>query len=488
MYIRTGIVLILSLYITRLILDQLGEFDYGIYSLIGSVVVLFTFINSSISQAIQRFLTIEIGKNDIENASSVFSTSLLIQICLSLIFLLSCEIIGPYLIIHVLNVGSRVTAAIWVFQFSILAFILNVLKVPFEATVIAYEKLSFYAIVSVLETIFKLIICFILVYFNDRLIAYSWLLVIVSLVSFLTYLIYCKINFKLCRFKLTWNKNMFKQMLSFSGWSMSGSVTNVATQSLFGIMLNFFYGVLLNTALGIANQINAALSQFISNFQTSFRPQIIKAYSQDEYTYFKKLIFSTSKFSYLLALIPGTILIFNMPFILQFWLGEYPEYTITFCRLIVICAMFDALTGAYYCSLTASGKIKYYQIWLSISFIVDILISWAIMSMLVSPIFILLPRIATRGIINMGIGLYFMKKTFEFDIKSYLISVIGPLLLFTIFLSSFEYILSIYYEGWKLIGMTTVCVVTLMILFSFYLLSKGEKKQLKSILNNLIKR
>lgn len=488
MYIRTGIVLILSLYITRLVLKQLGEFDYGIYSLIGSVVVLFTFINSSITQAIQRFLTIEIGKNNIENATKVFSTSILIQVCLGIIFIFLCETVGLYLILNVLNVGNRTFAALWVFQFSILAFLINIFKVPLEATVIAYEKLSFYAVVSVVEAVFKLIICFLLLYFHDKLIAYSGLLVLVSAFSLFIYYIYCKRNFELCKFKLSYDKTLFKQMLFFSGWSMSGSVTNIGTQSLFGVMLNFFYGVLLNTALGIANQINAALSQFISNFQTSFRPQIIKAFAQDDIIYFKKLVCSTSKISFLLALIPSTILIFNMPFILQIWLGEYPDYTVTFCRFIVICALFDALTGPYYCSLTASGKIKFYQIYISISFIIDIVISWLIMNLHIDPIYILLPRLITRGIINMIIGLYFMNKTFGFNIKKYLTTIIKPLIIFTSLLYTVESILISYIDGWELIIISTLGMILLMILFSSYLLSKAEKLQIKSILYKLLRR
>lgn len=488
MYIRTAVVLILSLYITRLILNELGEFDYGIYSLIGSVVVLFTFINSSITQAVQRFLTIELGKNDSNQATKVFSTSVIIQVCFGFIFFLLCETIGLYLILDVLNVGNRGGAAFWVFQFSILVFLLNVLRVPYEATVIAHERLSFYAIVSVFETIFKLIICFLLIYFSDRLIAYSGLLVIVSSFTFLAYYVYCKHNFELCRFRLLWDQNLFKQMLSFSGWSMSGSITNVGTQSLFGVMLNFFYGVMLNTALGISNQINAALSQFISNFQTSFRPQIIKAYGQNDIVYFKKLISSTSKFSYLLALIPSTILIYNMPIILKLWLGQYPEYTVAFSRIIVICTLFDALTGSYYCALTANGKIKLYQIAISFSFMLDIILSWIIMLIHVNPTFILIPRIVTRGIINMIIGLYFMNKNFEFDFKNYLKTVIKPLVIFTVILSLSQFLLTIYFDSWILLIASIIDLIILMILFSPTILSKSEKDHLKILLKTLLTR
>lgn len=479
--------MLLSLYITRLVLDELGEIDYGIYSLIGSVVVLFTFINSAITQAIQRFLTFEIGKNNNTEANVVFSTSLIIQILLSLGFLILCETIGLYVIANILNVGDRIYSTFWCFQFAICTFIFGVIRVPFEAIIISHEKLSFYAIVNIFEVILKLIICLALVLFSDRLIAYSALLSGISFISLLIYCYYCKKYFPQYSFKLCWNRDLIKKMIYFSGWSVSGSVTNVATQSLFGVMLNFFYGVILNASFGIANQVNAAMNQFISNFQTSFKPQIIKAYSLNEIDYFQKLISSSSKFSCLLASVPILILIVNAPFILKLWLSEVPEYTVVFCRIILICALFDSLTGAYYIALTATGKIKYYQICISISFLIDILMCWLLMKSNIAPVYILMPRILTRGVLNLCIGLYFMHKKFNFNIGNYLKNVLIPISLLLVMLTISGIFLTYYFFDWKLLIVSGTSVIIIMAASSFLILSQGEKKLLNCIITKSLK-
>ena len=280
-------------------------------------------------------------------------------------------------------------------------------------------------------------------------------------------------NFHLRNFskiKKTWDAKIIKQILSFSGWSLLGSVSNLATISAFTFLINVYYGVLANAALGIANQVYAAVNQFIGNFQSSFRPQIIKSYAANEIDYFMKLIFSTSKLSYLLILIPVVVLIFNMPLVLTVWLGNVPKYTVEFCQLILVCSLFDGLTGSYFCAITATGKIKQYQIALSCSFILDLVLSVTLMSLGIAPEKVLYSRIATRGVLNMLIGLFFMKKLIDFQVKGYVVTVVVPITLLTLVIACSSEIFESYFSEWNLLFISLVsCLVMLFVACNFIL-------------------
>lgn len=490
MYSRTLIVMFVNLYITRVILQHLGAEDYGLYSVVGTVVVLFSFLNSSLSQAVQRFVTVEVGSGNEDSVNRVFNMSLIVQVIISVLLILVSETLGLFIINRFLNVSpERIEAANWVFQFSILTTIISIIRVPYEAIVIAYEKMGFFALASVFDVFLKLVVVLVLPIIQvDNLILYSGLLCIVSMLSLVIYWLYCKIKFSVCRLKRSWSKPIFFQMISFSGWSLCGSVSSLATMNGFAFMLNIFYGVVANAALGIANQVNAAVAQFIGNFQNSFRPQIIKAYASNQMSYFNKLISTTSKLSYLLIFIPSVMLFVNMPLILEIWLGEdIPTHTIAFCRLILICCLFDGLTGSYYCALSATGNIKVYQIAISLSFVLDLIISIMMMISNVSPDYILYSRIATRGVINMLIGLYLMKIQISFDIRQYVKGVILPLGIFTTIISIINYVLLILFETWNLLIFSTITVCAILLFGLPFILDQSEKKNLKILFSKIKK-
>lgn len=490
MYSRTLIVMLVNLYITRIVLQYLGAEDYGLYSVVGTVVVLFSFLNSSLSQAVQRFITVEVGTGDDNSVNRVFNMSLVVQVIISLLLILLSETVGLFVINKFLNVTpDRMAAANWVFQFSIITTIVSIIRVPYEAVVVAYEKMGFFALSSIFDVLLKLVAVLVLpLIFYDNLIVYSGLLCLVSLVSLFLYWLYCKLKFTVCHVKRVWDKAIFMQMISFSGWSLFGSVSSLATMNGFAFMLNIFYGVVANAALGIANQVNAAVNQFIGNFQTSFRPQIIKAYASDQMVYFNKLISTTSKFSYLLIFIPTVLLFVNMPLVLDLWLGgNIPTHTIAFCRLILICCLFDGLTGSYYCALSATGNIKVYQIAISLSFVLDLIISIMMMVANINPDYILYSRIATRGVINMIIGLYLMKFQIAFDIKQYVKGVILPLGVFTTIISIVCYTLFVQYESWNLLLFSTIATCAILLMGMPFMLDQSEKKNLKVIFSKVKK-
>lgn len=484
MYIRTLIVMVISLYITRVVLKKLGVEDYGVYNVVGTVVVLFAFLNSTMSQTIQRFITVEQGAGDNNSIIKVFNISLIVQTVIALLLIVLCETVGLYVLNNYLDVHDSLIAANWVFQFSIFTTVINIYRVPFESLVIANERMTFFALASVGDAVMKLGVVFLIP--DDSIIKltmYAGLLSFVYLLSFIIYVTYCRVKFNSCKFRKVWDGSTFRSMMSFSGWSLGGSVTNLATHSAFGVFLNIFYGVIANAALGITNQVSAAVTQFINNFQTSFRPQIVKAYAAGEKDYYVKLISTASKFSYLLIFIPSLLLMINMPLVLGLWLGEYPPYTVAFCRLILVCCMFDALTGAYYCAIAATGNIKRYQLAISVSFTLDFILSLLMMSLRVNPEYLLYSRIATRGIINMGIGLVELKKLVNFDIRMYYKNVVMPLVVSTIVFGAIGEVVILYFSDWNLLWISSILTILPMVFSYRYLLTDSERNNIQLLFN-----
>ncbi len=473
LYIRTFFVLIISLYTSRVLLDVLGVDDFGIYNLVGSIVVLFSFLNTAMTQSIQRYITVELGRNDYIQLRKVFKVSVTSQIIIVLLLIFIIEPFGIWFLNNKLNIPhDRLNSANWAFQFSMITFAINTLKAPYDSTIIAHEKLSFYAYASIAESILKLLIVLSIKYFSsDYLATYSALLSLVSLTVLMIYIIYCRINYRaITPFSLLFDKTLLKSMLSFSGWSLFGSVTNVITQKGFTFLINIFYSVVANAALGISNQISSAISVFIGSFQTSFRPQIIKAYANGEFYRLNRLITQTSKFSFALMVLPTLILIINMPLILDIWLKDVPTYSVDFCRLILICLIFDATTGSYNCAIMATGKIREYQFAVSFSFMIDIIGSYFLIKAGISASYILIMRILTRGILNMIIGLYFMKKLINFNIKTYVKNTLYPILIVLIIIVPILITISQYNSNWRLFFISTTITTTMGIFLVSYIL------------------
>lgn len=478
LYVRTIISMIVGLIVTRVLLKNLGEDDYGIYNVVASVVVLFSFLSASMSQTIQRFITYSLGKDDASRTRDVFSTSMISQIALTIVLVVACETIGVWFINYKMCIlPIRLDAANWAFQYSMLTFCINFIRVPYEATIIAYERMSFFAYATVADSFIKLGFAYMLVFSPiDNLIFYSLLLFIESIIMLSVYVFYCHKNFKICHFRLVIDKQLLKNIFTFSGWSVFGSMSNIFSQKGVVIFLNIFVGLIANAAMGIASQVYAALTAFIGSFQTAFRPQIVKSYATGDRIHLLSMISSTSKYSFILIYIPAILIIANAPLILKVWINEVPEYTVQFCRLITICCIVDALTGPYNCAIIATGMIKHYQLALSLSCILDVIICYLILLLGISADFVLYSRLFTRGLINMGIGLYFIKKLLNFNISDYLKNVLIPIIIFLIIQIPFIVWLDITFDGWARLLFTTILVLLLSALGTYLILfSKSER-------------
>lgn len=491
LYMRSIIVMVVGLYTSRVVLQALGAEDYGLYNVVGSVVVLFSFLNGAMTTSVQRFLTYEIGRNDELGASNVFSASMGVQIILSLVLLLIVEFFGIWFINAKLNIPlERMTAANWVFQLSVITFCIGFVRVPYEATVIAHEKMTFFAYVSIFDAIMKLLIVFLLSLSNfDKLITYALLMGLEHILVWQIYRFYCKKKFRTCKFVIVKDHKLYKKLLSFSGWSLFGSATNIVTQKGFVFLVNIYYGLAVNAALGIANQVNAAVFNFVSSFSSSYRPQIVKSYAQGEQSRLFELISMTSRLSYSLMALPILLLIFNMPLVLNIWLKDVPLYTMQFCQIILVCSLIDAITIPYNAAIMATAKIKKYQLWISFSYVLDILVSYIFIRLGVLPYLVLFSRILTRGLFNAVIGLVFVSKLIDYPVFVYLRKCIFPILITLLIMLPVLLVLYNFMDGFKMLLWSTLfSIVVGLPSICFLLLTKSERCKIYNVVEHKILR
>ena len=364
LYFRMIITMIVGLYTSRVILQALGVEDYGIYNVVGGFVSLFSLITSSLSGSISRFLTFELGKGNIDNLKKLYSTSLYVLAGLSILVVIATETFGLWYLYNKMVIPqNRFDAAFWVFQISIVTFVLSLINTPYQASIISHEKMGVYAYLSIFDVVCKLLICYLVMYAPfDRLVYYALLLCIVGIIDQCIYVYYCKRNFEECHFKWFFDKGMFKQMFGFAGWNFIGSSAAVLRNQGASLLLNAFGGPVVNAANGIANTITGVVSGFVSNFTQAFNPQITKRYASGEYESLMTLLIYGSKYSYYLMFLIGFPVMLNANFIFQLWLGVVPEYTVAFSRWTFIFLLAESISRPIITAKNATGQIRNYQI------------------------------------------------------------------------------------------------------------------------------
>lgn len=364
LYFRMILIMVVSLYTSRIILNELGVEDFGIYNLVAGVVILFSFLSNAMITATQRYLSIAIGKKDEKYIQAVFSTSLLSHFFLIFFIFLAAETIGLWLINAKLEIpADRMSATNFVYQLAILTTCVNIIRIPYNASIIANERMSFFAYVSIVETFLKLAVVWALAITpGDKLVIYSFLLLLVAIVIDIAYWYYCQRFLLANKFYLKTNKKLFVELTSFSVWNLFGGLADIGYKQGTNIILNLFWGVSINAVLGITNQIRNALVPFIGNLQLAVNPQMVKSYALGDYEYFKILVYRISKYSYFLMLIIVFPIIFNIDLILELWLKNPPEHTAIFAILTSVYCLVDSLTGPLWAAMQAGGKIKRFQI------------------------------------------------------------------------------------------------------------------------------
>lgn len=364
LYFRMFITMAVGLYTSRIVLAILGVQDYGIYNVVGGFVSMFTVISGTMTTATQRFLSFEIGKKDKGKVRELFTTSIMIHVFLAFIILILAESFGLWFLNAKMTFPTnRINAANWVYQLSILTFIVNVISVPYNAALIAYEKMAAFAYVSIVEVVLKLSLVLLLGYLTyDKLIVYALILAGISILLRIIYGAYVKRHFLECRCNWKLDKIFFNKLLSFISWNFIGSIAGIFKEQGLNVVLNMFFGATVNAARGIAYQVLNAVSGFVSNFQLALNPQIVKQYAANQTEEMFKLVFRGSKFSYLLMMVLSIPIFVEAPYVLNLWLVEVPEYSVIFLRLVLLITLVDSLSYTLIASVHASGKVKWYQI------------------------------------------------------------------------------------------------------------------------------
>lgn len=363
LYIRSFFVLIINLYTSRVILRTLGVEDFGIYNVVGGVVAMFGFINNSMSSATQRYITFALGKGDTENLQKVFSTALQIHFFIAALIVLLGETIGLWFMYEKMQIPvDRIDAAFWVLQCSILSTVVMIISVPYNADIVAHERMSAFAYISILEVLLKLATVYVLFLSSyDRLILYSFLILAVQLLIRFCYNSYCHKHFFESKYKYIWDKFLFKEMIGFAGWSMFGNLAGVLLGQGLNMLLNVFFGPIVNAARAIALQVQNAIQQFVSNFQMALNPQITKTYAKGEITEMHKLMFRSARFSFYLLFLLSLPVLFETEFILTIWLETVPENTVIFLRIMICTSLIYTMANPMIVANQATGKVKKYQ-------------------------------------------------------------------------------------------------------------------------------
>lgn len=364
LYVRMLFLMLISLYTSRVILNALGVEDYGIYNVVGGVVTMFSVLSGSLNAAISRFITFELGTGNIVRLKKVFSSSVTIQAIIAVIIVVLAETVGLWFLNEKMVIpDNRMTAANWCFQFSIITFAINLMAVPFTASIIAHEKMSAFAYISILEALGKLVIAWcIVVNPIDRLVFFALMVAIVTCSVSLLYACYCIRHFKECVYHFYYDHDLLKQMFNFAGWNFIGASSAILRDQGGNIILNLFFGPTVNAARAIAVKVSAVLTSFVQNFMVALNPQITKSYANGDHDYMFKLMFQGSRLSYYILLLLCIPILLNTNYILVLWLKLVPEHTVLFVRLIIIFIMSESISGPLITAMLATGKIKNYQI------------------------------------------------------------------------------------------------------------------------------
>ena len=369
LYARMLFTVGISFYTTRLILANLGVENYGIYNVIGGFVSMFYMVSSTMTQAVSRFLTFELGKGDIEKLRQTFSTSVNILLLFSLVIVFLGETVGLWFVNTKLNIdASRMEAANWIYQFTLFSFVLEMVSVPYGASVISHEKMGTFAFVTIAKVFLTLGIALLLAVSPiDRLIFYGLAVFIVSFIIQLMYWIYCRRKFAECQYLFHINRHIFKEMFCFAGWNFLSTTSSMLSSQGVSILLNMHFGTAINAARGIASQINGTSASFARNFTTALSPQITKTYASGDFDYAKRLVCKGAKFSFLLLYIIALPCIIEIDFVLSVWLKEVPAYSNIFVQLILLNSLVEVLTNSSETLNNATGKIRHYQILMCIT-------------------------------------------------------------------------------------------------------------------------
>lgn len=491
LYIRMFLTMGISLFTSRIVLQALGETDYGVYNVVGGFVLTFGIVSNAMTVASQRFISFEIGKGDEGNITSVFSTAVIIHWILAAIILVLAETIGVWFVNHkMIFPPDRYFAANVVFQLSLLTFVINLLSVPYNASLIAFEKMKAFAYVSVIESCLKLAIAYLLlIILLDKLILFAILHAIVAIIIRVIYTIYVKKNIPQCTSTWKMNKEVGKEMISFSGWNTFGVVANIANSQGVNIILNLFFGAIINASYGIATQVNNAIQQFVFNFQLAMNPQIVKLYASGKKKEMFKLVYRGSRFSFMLLSLIAIPFFFEAPMILDLWLVDVPGYAVSFLRIILLNSLILCLSQPLGYAMHASGIVRNYQIAISIVYILALPVAYFVLK-IGSPSYVALIVVFVFTQIMQFTQLVMLHKSIQLPWREFVICVMLKSWLFLFVATLIPSVVYFTLEKTSWINVIVVIVVSILSVIgcSLYIgMTKDERSNVVKLLRTRLK-
>lgn len=485
LYVRMIVTLVITLFTSRIVLKALGFDDYGLYNVIGGVVTLFAFLRSSMSSSTQRFLAYEMGSGTAESLRRVFSVCLTTHILLAFVLLVLAETIGLWFLNTHINIPTgREKVANWIYQFAVLSLCMNMVSLPYDADIVSNERMGYFAFLSILDAVLKLIISYVVMYFKgDHLILYGTLMMGISAMDLFLNWIYCRIKFAETRYCFYWNKEMFLRIFSFSGWTIYGQLAVVGSNQGTNILVNIFHNVTANAAMGIGHQVNSALTGLVSNFQTAFKPQITKSYASGDYEYLTSLTNYASKISFFLLFIVSLPIMLNIDWALHLWLGRVPAHAGELCIVFIVASLCNAVSAPLWMNIFATGRVKNYQLGLSVAYVAELITVYVLFRIGCS----LVTGVTMKAVLNfivIFVRIYYTHKTQpQFSLAGYSRQVLFPV--FCAALLTFLASLPVaYMVNDDLIRLLITPLITLISLALAYFvgLNKMEQKSLRNLI------
>lgn len=486
LYFRMLLTMAVGVYTSRVVLQTLGVADFGVYNVVGGFVAMLSYLNSVFVNSTQRFLSFTLGKGNKDRLRLTFTTAVSVHVAIALVVIIAAETFGLWFVNNVMNIEpDRLTAANWVYQSAVFSLVLTIISVPNKSSIVAHEHMHIYAYVSVVEAFLKLGIVFLLpILPADKLITYSILQLIVHAVIPIWFFIYCH-RFEECRFTLIFEKKLFKEMLSYSGWVMVGDLGFSFKDQISNVIMNLFLGTTINAARGIATQVNALVSSFAHNFTMALSPQITKQYAMGNYEQSRDLVLQGARLSFYLMSVMSIPLLININYILNLWLGIVPEYASQFVFIVIIASIVHATSKTQTAILQATGDIKWFQIGVSMILLSELPIAYYLLYLGYSPIYALMPSLITNTIAFLYRVILLRKKDPLFTIKDYFFDV---LLKGTLIMTAVYYLCNLINHHININFFSFLCMSTLSVVISIvaiYFFGINNKERL--LIHNLIR-
>ncbi len=483
LYFRQIVVMIISLYTSRILLATLGVTDYGIYNLVGSFVMMFAFIRSAMGNATNRYIAFAIGKNDHERLKTVFSTCLRVHWILAFLIALLAEAVGIYIFCTDINIPTdRMIPAFIVFQLSVFTCVLGVICVPYDAEIIAHEKMSAFAYMSILDVILKLIVVYLLTISPwDKLVVYAALLAVIQLIDRMIYSLYCRYKFVEVRERRVVDNSLVKEMFGFAVWNLVGNSAAMSCTPIINILLNAFFGPVVNAARGIASQVQSAVKAFVSNFQLAVIPQITKSYAGGDVERMKNLIISSCKYSYFLLLLLSLPVFFEAEILLSLWLVEVPAYSVTFLQLVLVVMSVETLEQPLHAANLATGKIKFFQFMKGFSLFTMLPLAYFALKVGLPAESVLVVQ-AIVTLFSLLLQIKILGGLIQLPFGWFIREVLGRVIIVTVVAFPAPYIAKCFIEN-ELVNFFLVCILTtICVLVSTFLfgLNRNERKIVRS--------